>query len=68
VTMRALIVDDEIHSREELESMLKETGEFTVSGKCGNAVEAIRAIRPFGPLFRRMITFPLLSCRLSSQK
>lgn len=42
--MSALIVDDEIHSREELESMLTETGEFTVSGKCGNAVEAIRAI------------------------
>lgn len=42
--MRALIVDDEIHSREELESMLRETGEFIVSGKCANAVEAIRAI------------------------
>ncbi len=42
--MRALIVDDEIHSREELESMLRETGEFDISGKCANAVEAIRAI------------------------
>ena len=42
--MRALIVDDEIYSREELESMLLETGEFTVAGKCANAVEAIRAI------------------------
>ena len=42
--MRALIVDDEIYSREELESMLQETGEFIVSGKCANAVEAIRAI------------------------
>ena len=42
--MRALIVDDEIYSREELESMLKETGEFIISGKCANAVEAIRAI------------------------
>jgi two-component system, LytTR family, response regulator len=42
--MRALIVDDEIHSREELESMLRETGEFAISGKCANAVEAIRAI------------------------
>lgn len=42
--MRALIVDDEIHSREELESMLAETGEFTISGKCANAVEAIQAI------------------------
>ena len=44
VMMRALIVDDEIYSREELESMLKETGEFIVLGKCANAVEAIRAI------------------------
>lgn len=42
--MRALIVDDEIYSREELESMLLETGEFIVAGKCANAVEAIRAI------------------------
>jgi two-component system LytT family response regulator len=42
--MRALIVDDEIYSREELESMLEETGEFIVLGKCANAVEAIRAI------------------------
>jgi two-component system, LytTR family, response regulator len=42
--MRALIVDDEIYSREELESMLRETGEFIVLGKCANAVEAIRAI------------------------
>jgi two-component system, LytTR family, response regulator len=42
--MRALIVDDEVYSREELESLLKETGEFSVAGKCANAVEAIRAI------------------------
>lgn len=42
--MRAMIVDDEIHSREELESMLQETGEFAIAGKCANAVEAIRAI------------------------
>lgn len=42
--MRALIVDDEIYSREELESLLAETGEFTVVGKCANAVEAIRAV------------------------
>jgi two-component system LytT family response regulator len=35
--MRALIVDDEIHAREELESMLKESGEFIILGKCANA-------------------------------
>ncbi len=42
--MRALIVDDEIYSRQELEAMLNETGEFIVCGKCANALEAIQAI------------------------
>lgn len=42
--MRALIVDDEIYSREEIEAMLNETGEFIVSGKCANALEALQAI------------------------
>jgi len=42
--MRALIVDDEIYSRQELEAMLNETGEFIVSGKCANALDAIQAI------------------------
>ncbi len=42
--MRALIVDDEIYSREEIEAMLNETGEFIVAGKCANALEAIQAI------------------------
>ncbi|MCE5335400.1 MAG: two-component system response regulator BtsR [Desulfobacteraceae bacterium] len=43
--MRALIVDDEIHAREELEALLAETGAFTVVGKCANALEALQAIR-----------------------
>jgi two-component system LytT family response regulator len=38
-------VDDEIHSREELEAMLKETGEFIILGKYANAFEAIQAIK-----------------------
>jgi len=42
--MRALIVDDEVYAREEMEAMLKETGEFTICGKCANAVEAMQAI------------------------
>jgi two-component system LytT family response regulator len=42
--MRALIVDDEIYSRQELDSLLSETGEFTVVGTCANAVEALRAV------------------------
>lgn len=47
--MRALIVDDEIYAREELEAMLNETGEFLVAGKCANAVEAMQAIRKERP-------------------
>jgi two-component system, LytTR family, response regulator len=47
--MRALIVDDEVYSREEMEAMLRETGEFIVAGKCANAWEAIQAIRKEQP-------------------
>ncbi len=47
--MRALIVDDELHARDELESLLGETGAFTVVGKCANAVEAIQALRAERP-------------------
>jgi two-component system, LytTR family, response regulator len=47
--MSALIVDDEIYSREELEAMLEETGEFFILGKCANALEAIQAIKKEKP-------------------
>lgn len=47
--MRALIVDDEPHAREELASLLAETGAFTLVGSCANAVEAIQAIRAARP-------------------
>jgi two-component system LytT family response regulator len=43
--LRALIVDDEIHAREELEALLEETGEFIILGKCANAIEALQSIR-----------------------
>jgi two-component system, LytTR family, response regulator len=43
--MRALIVDDEVYARQELETMLAETGEFSVVGKCANALEAMQAIK-----------------------
>jgi len=43
--IRALIVDDEPHAREELESLLAETRAFEIVGRCGNAVEAVHAIR-----------------------
>lgn len=47
--MRALIVDDEIYAREELEALLGETGEFWITGKCSNALEAMQAIRKERP-------------------
>jgi two-component system, LytTR family, response regulator len=43
--MRAIIVDDELHAREELGSLLDETGAFEVVATCGNALEALHAIR-----------------------
>jgi len=47
--MRAVLVDDELPAREELEALLVETGEFTVVGTCGNAIQAIRTIRNTRP-------------------
>jgi two-component system, LytTR family, response regulator len=47
--MRTVIVDDEIYAREELDSLLTETGEFTVVGKCGNALDAIKTIKEKKP-------------------
>ena len=47
--MRALIVDDEPHAREELETLLRESGEFTVLGTCTNAIQALRTIRTTRP-------------------
>ncbi len=43
--IRALVVDDEIHAREELQALLQETGEIAVVGSCANAVEAIRVVQ-----------------------
>ncbi len=43
--MRAIIVDDELHAREELRSLLDETAAFEVVAACANAVEALQAIR-----------------------
>jgi len=42
--IRAVIVDDERHAREELSSLLAEVGDVEVVASCGNAVEALRAI------------------------
>lgn len=42
--IRALIVDDELHARRELEELLRQTGAFEVVGACANAFEAVKAI------------------------
>lgn len=42
--IRALIVDDEPHAREELALMLAEHQDIDVAGACSNAVEALRLI------------------------
>ncbi len=47
--MRTLIVDDELHVREELETLLSETGEYLVLGTCSNAVQALRAVKSMRP-------------------
>jgi two-component system LytT family response regulator len=47
--MRAIIVDDEPHAREELESLLGETGAFEIVARCANAVEALHALREERP-------------------
>jgi two-component system LytT family response regulator len=47
--IRAVIVDDEPHARAELETLLDETHAFEIAARCGNAVEAIQALRAHRP-------------------
>ncbi|HYS81081.1 MAG TPA: two-component system response regulator BtsR [Anaeromyxobacteraceae bacterium] len=47
--LRALIVDDEPLARDELAGLLTATGRITVVGRCGNAVEALHALRAERP-------------------
>ena len=47
--IRAVVVDDELLAREELEALLVETGEVTVVGTCANAIQAIRTIKSTRP-------------------
>jgi len=43
--MRAVVVDDEALAREELEALLREVGGVEVVASCGNALEALPAVR-----------------------
>jgi two-component system, LytTR family, response regulator len=47
--MRAIVVDDEVHARKALTGLLAGTGELEVVASCGNAVEALRAIKAEQP-------------------
>jgi len=47
--IRALIIDDEQHAREELELLVEETGAFEILGSCTNAIDALRRIRTEKP-------------------
>ena len=47
--IRALIVDDELHAREEMEHLLREAGALEVVGACANAFEALKAINALKP-------------------
>lgn len=47
--IRALIVDDELHAREEMATLLAETGAIEVVGSCGNGLEALKCINRLRP-------------------
>ncbi|MEW6348348.1 MAG: two-component system response regulator BtsR [Thermodesulfobacteriota bacterium] len=47
--IRAIVVDDEIHARDELSAMLVETGAFEVVAGCGHAIEALKALKAERP-------------------
>jgi two-component system LytT family response regulator len=47
--IRALLVDDEVHAREELAALLRETGAVEVVEACADAVAAIPALRRVRP-------------------
>jgi len=47
--IRVLIIDDELHGREEMEALLSETGGVEVVGSCANAFDALKAINKLRP-------------------
>lgn len=47
--IRALIVDDEYHAREELAILLSETGCIDIIGKCANGIDALKLIKQTKP-------------------
>lgn len=47
--IRAMIVDDELHAREELATLLEETNDIEVVASCANALEAIKQFNVLKP-------------------
>jgi two-component system LytT family response regulator len=47
--IRALIVDDELHAREEMAALVRETGAIEVIGCCGNGIDALKLINKLRP-------------------
>lgn len=47
--IRALIVDDELHARKEMEALLQETEQFNLIGSCSDAIEALKLINRLRP-------------------
>lgn len=47
--LRALVVDDEPHARASLRAMLEATGALTVVGECGDALQALHAVKAEAP-------------------
>jgi two-component system, LytTR family, response regulator len=47
--IKAIIVDDELHAREELEYLLSETEKFKIIDQCSNSIEALKSINQNQP-------------------
>ncbi|QJB58486.1 two-component system response regulator BtsR [Pseudodesulfovibrio sp. zrk46] len=47
--IRAVVIDDEMHAREEMETLLREAGGVEVVASCANAFDALKAINKFRP-------------------
>ncbi len=47
--LKAIIIEDEINVRDEMEFLLLETGEVEILQKCANALEGVKAINNLRP-------------------
>lgn len=47
--IRTLIIDDELHARDEMEALLTETGKVEILGTCSNAIDALKLINRLKP-------------------